>query len=885
MHRMTLNSLISLIIQAKITGKGKTGNGRIFIRLLSVIADCPADSAKERWLLAAFSSHTDKQAAYQQINRFLFDFIRNGNGFRPEKITMQTFENKISLYGKTDWNQYRFYLAETGKFCSEILDKEKIPAFVHTMLELLKEDDAVQNIFYGGQFLPKASLISDSPKKICLEALLLGVLYHTLKKFTPADAGELKLMYPEKIKFRLIQLGTTENPVFWGECDELKQLLRPELTVSVKENLEMKNIPETDFCYPLEIQYQNKIILWDLKFSDKINQKYLFLHSSGGMGKSFVLQHEDGLYLSLAGYRNEFRTEICSECSCWILMQILLKYHYHHAYPTYDLCTACEERTPVFRQISDMIQLFRKNNSGSEYTILLDGINEIRSEFQDDFFQELSHICENWHNVRIILSGRTIPDEEIFNQFEKLEILGIPDSVRNDALSEYPETLKDSHLLDILKTPLFLHYFLKNQNSGACLHTQGEILDAYFTNEIRNYDKPLQFAVKYALPILAKRLGDFIMFRRSDVSDTVAEAFQIYVHQEHVWQNLTAPEGFRKQELLDAEQMTDFAELLIERTGILTVSEYQLRFSHEYISAYFGAKYILNAAHALQADSDISLFERLALTGTWWLTDDTPYILLGEICGDYRNIPDKNNILDYHETELDFLLDTARHFHADTIANNIIRTMKFSRNHLICQTDFSGLILPFLIMHNLNFSNYGDYPCNFQGCRILYFPDSSTPITCAVWSSDGKKLLLGMEDCHIILFDVRTGRVLKNYNLHAYLKYGETFQNIAFLNTDKHFTVATEYTKFLMETESGRILNIRSERNTLSYSVRTVAVSPDYQRFLIDDVIYSVTGERQKIQFPERYNHFRNCDFRDAAFLFNPDKNKEILRKSGAVTE
>ena len=142
-----------------------------------------------------------------------------------------------------------------------------------------------------------------------------------------------------------------------------------------------------------------------------------------------------------------------------------------------------------------------------------------------------------------------------------------------------------------------------------------------------------------------------------------------------------------------------------------------------------------------------------------------------------------------------------------------------------------------------------------------------------------------MEDGHVILFDVRAGRVLKDYPLHAYLKYPEYFQSVKFSNHDKQFIVLTEYTEFQIETESGNILHIQHKKNTLSYHRQAVAVSQDYQYFLIDDVLYSVTGERKKIQFSERYNHFRNCDFRDAAFLFNPDKNKEILRKSGAVTE
>ena len=140
-----------------------------------------------------------------------------------------------------------------------------------------------------------------------------------------------------------------------------------------------------------------------------------------------------------------------------------------------------------------------------------------------------------------------------------------------------------------------------------------------------------------------------------------------------------------------------------------------------------------------------------------------------------------------------------------------------------------------------------------------------------------------MDDSHVILFDIRAGRVLKDYNLHSYLKYPECFQSVKFSNQDTQFIISTDYTEFQIATESGAVLHI--EHKTCFFPYSASAVSPDYQHFLIDDVLYSVTGKRKKIQFPERYNHFRNCDFRDAAFLFNPDKNKEILRKSGAIIE
>ncbi len=882
MHRLTLNGLISLIIQAKITGKGKTGNGRVLIRLLSVIADCPADSQKERNLLSIFSNHADKQAAYQQINRFLVDFIRNGNGFPADKITVHQFENQVSLHSKTNWKYYRSYLAETGKFCEEILDKTKISAFIGTLLNLLKEDDSIQSVFYGWQFLAKNSLISDTPKKICLEALLLGLLYHTLKKFTPANAGDIQMHDFEYGNFQVIQLGTAENPVFWGDCEELKILLQPEISVSVEENLKVNSVLKNDFCYPIEIKYQNKIILYH-DFFDKIKQKYLFLHSSGGFGKSFLLQHQNGLFLSLSNYQPEIRKQILPQISSWILIQILLKYHYHYAYPTYELCSACEEETAVFRHISEILHLFEKKNSLSEYTFLLDGVNEMNPEFQDDFAEEIRYISENWHNVRIIISSRTVPNQKIFDKFEKLEILGIPDDTRDKLLSDYPENIKNHDLLEILKAPIFMKYFLENQGTHEILHTRGEILNTYFENHIKNYEKPLQFVIKYALPFLAwHKSSDF---KRSDIAKAIHQATELFLNQEDAYQDFLSMHSFRKYPILKALETADFVGILIEKLGIFAVIDNHLQFSHDYLWNYFSAKYILNASYAVVQTESQKLFQELGLNDIWWTYQDMPYILIGEICGDYRNIPDKNGNLSYQRTELDMLLDMARTFNTNMLTFSVMKTMDFARNHLICGVNFSGLMLPPFIPANAKFNNNGDYPSNFHRCRIDFPSDKPSDIFCADFSYDNKKLLLGMEDSHVILFDFKAGRVLKNYNLHAYLKYLECFQTIKFLNHDKQFAIATEHIEFLIETATGQIITIQSQKKYFSHHRQATAISPNHQYFFIGDMLYSVTGERKKIQFSERHNHFKNCDAIKFTSLFNYEKNKEILRKSRALTE
>ncbi len=381
----------------------------------------------------------------------------------------------------------------------------------------------------------------------------------------------------------------------------------------------------------------------------------------------------------------------------------------------------------AIEQLSELLQIFQGSpqNGNPEYTILLDGFNEISLLQQDALTNELQMICTKWHNVRVIVSGRNFPFQEVFQDFEKLKIEGIPNSIKQTLLSDFPGAIEDLYLFEILTIPLFMRYFLEANHNGIQAHTKGEILDFYFENTIKKYDKSIRFIVKYAVPFLAYASDLYPIFRRSEVSEAIEKATEIFVKQEAVWQDVTAPERFRKQELLEDLQSIDFVEILIEQLGILEVVQgYQLQFSHEYIRDYFTAKYVLNAIQTIticyddKPNQKEQLFDNFMLNKSWSTLYDEPYILIGEICGDYRNIPDKNGFLDYQKTEIDNLLDFAREFHAYVLTENVIHVLKFSRNNLICNVNFSGLVISGVQMAGLNFSRNGDYPCNFHSCRV-----------------------------------------------------------------------------------------------------------------------------------------------------------------------
>ena len=94
-------------------------------------------------------------------------------------------------------------------------------------------------------------------------------------------------------------------------------------------------------------------------------------------------------------------------------------------------------------------------NGHSEYTLILDGMNEMGSDTQYALVQELETLCRTRKNMRIIITGRTAPKYDVFDGFQHIEVCGITDSERNAALSAFSGISDNKKLMDILKYRCF----------------------------------------------------------------------------------------------------------------------------------------------------------------------------------------------------------------------------------------------------------------------------------------------------------------------------------------------------------------------------------------------------------------------------------------------
>lgn len=691
--------LLGAIFEAKRTGKGRTGRGKIYVELMQIIADNSTDISER------FGG---------SIDRFLLRLLRSETDYPYSLFSFEKFEQSIGNY-----NSYQNYLVKMHKFCSAVLDEDKVEQLVYTLLEIIRQDSSISTILYSFDYISKEKLFGSyaHPKRICLEALLLGLLYHVHKN--PAESESIGLLeIPEKLTFHVAR---------YKDENSLALEMPIDLIENISENA--KRQKSVEMKYQLELNYNN------IAIDELPDNKNIFIYGTGGSGKTTLLMNQIGnentvsFYFPLYHYRREIHENFQSG-GCWILLQILLKYHYQYEYHTYETLTANEGESTVLQQLTELDKLLKSTpvNGQPDYTLLLDGLNEMSAELQRDFMKELEWFCHSWRNLRINITGRTLPNYALFDDFKCIEIGGVTDSDLYNALAENGIILTDVKLMEILKNPLFLNIYLE-KISGV--NTRGELIDWYFMNW--NGNDTVRFIIQFVLPFVGKRmLEEWSLFEisRAEVMELTDKAIKIYVFDDYVYQNYIAPKNINKKSLLESRQNDDWIELLIKSVGLMAESESdmkKLHFVHQYYRDYFAAKHIVNAISVFEtgrisAESPDKYFSEIGLSGKWFDNMELfpekkdVYALISEICGEYIN--DVNNENFYTYTLLDKFLDICRQLDVEYSVENIFIAKSIIHNNLICGVDFSFLNLPLIISSDIRFSLNGKYPCDFTDTRV-----------------------------------------------------------------------------------------------------------------------------------------------------------------------
>lgn len=713
MQKMTMNVLLSLIIQSKITGRGMTSNGRLYVMLMETIADHDNRSkTAEESILNKFNNEVTHHESYRKLERFLSRFVHTGKGYPYELFSFDKLEKT------TD---YRQFLLETSDFIDNVIDREKLDCLVYTLLEILRQDTSITTIRYGSEFIPKERLFGTfaHPKKICAEALLLGILYHVHKNPDTAECVEL-LEVPEKRSFKVIR--------YCGESS-----LNPDMPVNLIENIHETASRQN----PATMKYQLELSGGD-RFPESGN---IFLYGSGGAGKTTFLRSLMGknntvdFYFPLYRYNYEVHDDFSGEC-CHILLQILLKYHYQYEYDTYNALIANEGKSAVLHQLKELDRLMKSTpvNGQPAYTLLLDGMNEMSFNLQSALADELEMICRDWKNVRIIITGRTVLQYSVFQSFFQTEILGVSDALLREILSENNAVPDNDKMLEILKKPLFLSMYLKNSGISG---TRAELLDSYIMNWKGSAAE--RFMLQYSLPLACKKmLEEFPEYEitRGDLLEIIDKSIKIYVKDEYVYQDYVFPRNINKKELLASRENDDWLEILINNTGLVTVSEHDakyLKFVHQYYQEYFAAKHIINGINIFQrgcktAESEEKYFAEIGISEVWFdyfrkFPDKKDiYTLVGELCGEYLNDAEANE--EREKNLLDRYLDISRMYDVEYSTTNVFMVMKMMHGGTIWSMSFNNLALPMKIYADYIFNLNGEYSCSFMGSTVFEVEES-----------------------------------------------------------------------------------------------------------------------------------------------------------------
>lgn len=904
MPGLNVISLLSLIFQAKIKGKGRLGKGRIYVKLMQIITDRESLKISGNLnILKKFGYTSENPESYKRIDNYVDKWLNSSQKYPHGLFEFDDFEKSFD-----NDNEYGTYLNKMKKFCDEVLSEDKLERLVYTLLEIIEHNDDIKEINYGGKEFLKEKLQGKNahPKRICIEALLLGLLYYVHKNPIEIKTENLELYdLPEKLNFHIVRF-------------EDESSLDLEYPVSIRENI----IEHIKHEKPVKLKYSLEFCSDGERSAELPESENLFIYGTGGVGKTTILKSRLGQYcdrkpinifLNLNHFCQELHKNFRRE-NCWILLNILLKYHYQYEYSAYESCAAAESENVLLQQLNELNNMLKNNpeSCAPEYVLLLDGFNEISPELQEMLTAELEWICREWKNVRIIITGRTVPDYDVFAGFRLVEVCGIPDSERDAALSVLPDFSNIScnkNLMDILKNPMFLNMYLKSQNSNKNINTRGEILDSYIMENDFQGDSVMRFVVQFALPFAASKMisnYDYFSFKsnngfcfeidRGELFKSLNETYEIYLLDEHIYQSCIAPKGFRKKSLLESREKVDFIELILDNIGLMKVVEndpYKVCFTHQYFRDYFAAKHIFNLLDVINVafqNSDVdekkAIFWKFDLDKNWFFDEFEIYKLFGEICGDYKNIPDGNDSMFwYRDTILDRLLDMYREFNSEIddmhITENVIKVMCISRKGTICNVNFSRVPLPFNIPCNIKFSQNGEYPCSFNNCIVdrLGICDDTKKITVSnhfwekyyVHSPDKKMMLIIVDNNYIVLCNNKSQKILWDSDLSQYVD-----SNIEF-----------DYAEFSQDGE--KITFWANDGRSHLYALTVEAVSGkfiDYSHEVSHDFDYTEhqpLDKQLKLKIFAQLTHFKNCDFRGAKFICNA--YKENLRIMGALVD
>lgn len=222
---------------------------------------------------------------------------------------------------------------------------------------------------------------------------------------------------------------------------------------------------------------------------------------------------------------------------------------------------------------------FEQMAKRSELIILLDGLDEVPSDFRLSVLRDVKKWAEQYPRIRFVIAARERIGLDHFHEYYVCRLS--PDQVQN-ALNAHIHSNAPDSMADLLRIPLFLFLYLNLKDAPLpnvqIIPNQSQFLKYYFdaiSNKVDDEIKPQwKYVLEWLLPTMAYELGPiFSIDQFSEAIDTA--------------NNHIKGRTFRKQ--MDEETV---AEILMQAGVIRKESDYAYRFRHEIIREYLSARAI-----------------------------------------------------------------------------------------------------------------------------------------------------------------------------------------------------------------------------------------------------------------------------------------------------
>ena len=498
-------------------------------------------------------------------------------------------------------------------------------------------------------------------------------------------------------------------------------------------------------------------------------------------------------------------------------------------------------------------QLLNAPDTSVQYVLLLDGLNEVsvkrlketRMSVMEMIIEEINQLKDkrNYPKVKLILTGRS--DERVVTEdIVRYHLTGVQDVIGYLQANhiEPAGMKKNERLLDTLKNPLFLKLYCQISSKDD-IATPGEIFYAFFNEHKKNLgtytvksrieqieqdlrsmasvggEKRIDAKMQYfILDFLLPEIGWYM--EKNNLYFLDLEALQTLIcgiltgRKENDICGKNGKAVFSEYDSgigvgMDTEQ---YAELLlrlgdtehesvklivnccISSFGILYKNNSQFGFTHQHIRDYFAAMRIINQMrmalymkdeNACMKDFNDSL-----------LSDDVARFI-GEILGEYHNIPEKKDDVwestvpqeSGKRTMLTDCLDLYRNvFWEDDEINYGVRNLLkviYEARKTLAACDLSKLDLRFCALNDIEL-----YDADFTGSLLqkeTLFPNGhQDAVRNAVFSPTGEYIISGGDDGCIKMWHTKTKKYIKTI-----VKYPYRINNIGFSNDGRYFFAAT----------------------------------------------------------------------------------------------